>query len=112
MFHFDLLRPKNENGRCGDSSVGAGAIQQARIEYGLIRCRGAACAGMALWAVFSWGGLARAQTTATVTVSNRMLGRTPGLIGYNIGHWLPGSNTADWWQHSGVNAARIFLSPS
>jgi hypothetical protein len=70
------------------------------------------------------GRLARAAWWATlyflvgtaaaveITVSGQATGLTPTLIGYNSGHFMPGSNTADWWRYAGVNAARIFTSPS
>ena len=35
----------------------------------------------------------------------------PDLIGYNVGHFMEGGNAKDWWRYSGVNAARVFLSP-
>ncbi|MFM7205285.1 MAG: DNRLRE domain-containing protein [Planctomycetaceae bacterium] len=51
----------------------------------------------------------RAQT---VTLSGSAIGSTPSVLGYNSGHFLPGSNTASWWKYAGVNGSRIFSSPS
>jgi autotransporter-associated beta strand protein len=48
----------------------------------------------------------------TVTLSGSVVGSTPSVLGYNSGHFLPGSNTASWWKYSGVNGSRIFSSPS
>lgn len=47
----------------------------------------------------------------TFVASSKVLGRTPEVLGYNSGHFLPDSNTADRWRYSGVNGARIFSSP-
>ncbi len=49
---------------------------------------------------------------ATITVENTVAGTTPPVLGYNLGHFMVGSNTADWWRYSGVKAARVFISPS
>lgn len=49
---------------------------------------------------------------ATVTVQTAPLGNTPELLAYNSGHFVPGSNTRDWWRYSGVSGARVFLTPS
>ena len=48
----------------------------------------------------------------TVILSGSGVGPTPSVLGYNSGHFLPGSNTASWWKYSGVNGSRIFSSPS
>ena len=49
---------------------------------------------------------------ATVTVRTDVLGSTPGLLAYNSGHFVPGSNTRDWWRYAGVSGARVFLTAS
>jgi autotransporter-associated beta strand protein len=59
--------------------------------------------------VASWGSFIPAQT---VTLSGSMTGSTPTILGFNSGHFLPGSNVASWWKHAGVNGSRIFSSPS
>ncbi|MFZ9937281.1 MAG: DUF7594 domain-containing protein [Luteolibacter sp.] len=48
----------------------------------------------------------------TITVLNSQTGTTPSRLGYNLGHFMPDSNAADWFRYSGVNAARIFMSVS
>lgn len=50
--------------------------------------------------------------SADVTVYNEVAGKTPLHIGYNQGHYLPGSNTSAWVNYSGVNAYRIWASQS
>jgi hypothetical protein len=55
------------------------------------------------------------QSTAragTVTVETNILASTPAIVGYDSGHFWPGSDTADWWRYSGVTGARIFVSPT
>ncbi len=47
---------------------------------------------------------------ATLTVRTDILGSTPGLLAYNSGHFVPGSNTRDWWRYAGVSGARVFLT--
>jgi hypothetical protein len=49
---------------------------------------------------------------ATLTMQTNVLGPTPTLLGYNLGHFYPGSNTRDWWRYSGVTGARIFIGPT
>lgn len=45
----------------------------------------------------------------TVIVTPEVTGETPALFGANLGHFMPGSNAADWWRHSGLKSARVFL---
>ena len=47
-----------------------------------------------------------------VTLSAASAGASPSVLGYNSGHFLPGSNTGSWWKLAGVNGSRIFSSPS
>jgi hypothetical protein len=47
-----------------------------------------------------------------VTPSVTLAGKTPEIVGYNSGHFMPGSNTADWWRYSGVNGARVWPTPT
>jgi hypothetical protein len=49
---------------------------------------------------------------ADVQLSASVAGKTPERIGFNSGHFLQGSNTAAWWKYSGVNAARVWATPS
>jgi hypothetical protein len=48
----------------------------------------------------------------TVTVGAGTNGTTPEIVGYNSGHFMAGSNTADWWRYSGVNGARVWPTPT
>src|SRR4051812_5719609 len=59
--------------------------------------------------VLSMASPARA---VTVTLSPAVAGKTPEIVGYNSGHFMPGSNVADWWRFSNVNGARIFSTPT
>src|SRR4051812_44440587 len=47
-----------------------------------------------------------------ITVTTNRIGVTPSLVGYNAGHFVPGSNTKDWWRYSGTTGARVFITPS
>ena len=49
-------------------------------------------------------------STASIAVSENQIGVTPTYIGYNMGHYLPGSNTSAWVDYSNVNAFRVWLS--
>ncbi len=51
-----------------------------------------------------------AAAPALITVTQTQIGVTPMYIGYNMGHYLPGSNTSAWVDYSGVNAFRVWLS--
>jgi hypothetical protein len=78
------------------------------------RCRSfrrAVLAGHALCALLL--GLAVAPAGAgTLTIKTNTLANTPDLLGYNSGHFYPGSNTREWWRYSGVTGARVFLTAS
>gem|GEM_PF-3038036 len=52
-----------------------------------------------------------AAASVTLTLTGADLGPVPRL-GYNLGHWVEGSNAADWWRYSGLANARVFVSPS
>jgi hypothetical protein len=49
---------------------------------------------------------------ATLTALPTITGQTPATLGYNLGHFMEGSNAADWWRYEGVRAARAFVSAS
>jgi hypothetical protein len=49
---------------------------------------------------------------ATIAVQATVAGQTPDTLGYNLGHYMPGTNAADWWNYGGIKAARAFISPS
>ena len=51
-------------------------------------------------------------SAATIVVQPTTAGTTPNVLGYNLGHFMPGSNTADWFRYSGVKAARVFIGAS
>lgn len=50
------------------------------------------------------------QGTANITVTTEVVGKTPTLIGYGQGHYMPGSNTSAWLKRSGANSLRIFMN--
>lgn len=47
-----------------------------------------------------------AVTLVAVTVSAEVVGKTPEVIGYNMGDDFPGSNVSSWLRYSGMNGAR------
>ena len=47
---------------------------------------------------------------ATITVSNKVVGKTMKYVGYNQGYYMPGSNTSGWVEYSGVNGFRVWAS--
>jgi hypothetical protein len=69
----------------------------------------AGCAAAMLLALL---GSARQVPAATVTLQTNILGATPGFVAYNSGHFVPASNTRDWWHYCGVNGARVFITAS
>lgn len=48
---------------------------------------------------------------AVVKVSDEQIGKSMKYVGYNQGHYMPGSNTSGWVEYSGVNAMRFWASP-
>jgi hypothetical protein len=64
---------------------------------------------IALAALACGAGLFAAPATR-MTVSASVVGRTPVVIGYNLGENLPGSNVSAWLRYSETNGARIFFS--
>lgn len=52
-----------------------------------------------------------AASGQSVTVSGSAIGLTPTRLGYNVGDFN-NDNTASWWRYTGVNAGRMFTSPS
>ncbi|WP_372798291.1 DNRLRE domain-containing protein, partial [Pontiella sp.] len=48
----------------------------------------------------------------TLTVSDSKDLSNPDILAYNLGHFMAGTATHDWWRYSGVNGARIFISPA
>ena len=54
---------------------------------------------------------ARAEAAdGTITLTQAPAGTTPLHVGYNMGHYLPGSNTSAWVEYSGVNAFRVWAA--
>ncbi len=49
---------------------------------------------------------------AGLTILPTISGQTPATSGYNLGHFMEGSNAADWWRYEGIKAARAFVSAS
>jgi hypothetical protein len=47
---------------------------------------------------------------ATLTVSAQAAAPTPAVSGANIAHFMPDSNASDWWRHTGLSGARVFLN--
>ena len=56
-----------------------------------------------------WLG-ASALGAESLAILKSQTGTTPLTLGYNLGHFMPDSNAADWFRHSGVDGARIFMS--
>lgn len=48
----------------------------------------------------------------TLRFSGEVLGGTPPVLAYNLGHMVPGSNSHDWFRYSGVNGFRVWSSPT
>ncbi|MDP0490948.1 MAG: hypothetical protein Q7Q71_07865 [Verrucomicrobiota bacterium JB023] len=46
-----------------------------------------------------------------ITVETTVQLSNPDILAYNVGHFVPGTNAQDFWRYSGVNGARMFLSP-
>ncbi len=62
--------------------------------------------------LLAWLASAPSLGASTVTLRTDPLGSTPGCLAYNAGHFVPGSNTSDWWHYSGVTGARVFITAS
>lgn len=68
--------------------------------------------------VYATGNSGTAVSTLTfspvesITVSNTVMGTTPSLLGYNLGHFTDKGNGFDWFRYSGVKGARVFISAS
>ncbi|MCD8483018.1 MAG: DNRLRE domain-containing protein [Verrucomicrobia bacterium] len=52
-----------------------------------------------------------ARTVYQLQVSTDAVGATPEVLGYNIGHTVPTSNTFDWLRYTEVNGFRLWSSP-
>jgi hypothetical protein len=47
---------------------------------------------------------------ATITINNRVIGKTMKFVGYNQGYYFPGSNISGWLEYSNVNSLRVWAS--
>jgi hypothetical protein len=50
--------------------------------------------------------------TSTLTLSSTPVGKSLNYVGYNMAHYMPGSNTSAWVEYSNVNAFRVWASSS
>lgn len=50
--------------------------------------------------------------SVSITISDDTSGTTPKYIGFNQGHFMPGSNTTGWIEYSGTNAFRLWAAPT
>lgn len=48
--------------------------------------------------------------TATVTVREKITGKTMKYVGYNQGYYMPGSNVSAWVEYSQVNSFRVWAT--
>jgi hypothetical protein len=55
---------------------------------------------------------ALAGNPASFSIFDTPIGVTPRYLGYNMGHYMLGSNTTAWTQYSGVNAYRVWAAPT
>src|SRR5215204_3765060 len=55
---------------------------------------------------------ALAGNPASFSIHDTPIGVTPRYLGYNMGHYLPNSNTTAWTQYAGVNGYRVWASPN
>ncbi|MFM6172551.1 MAG: immunoglobulin domain-containing protein, partial [Sphaerospermopsis kisseleviana] len=68
--------------------------------------------------VFATGTSGTAVSTLTftasesITVASSVVGTTPALLGYNLGHFTDKGDGFDWFRYSGVKGARVFMSAS
>ncbi|MDR2674492.1 MAG: hypothetical protein LBC18_06390, partial [Opitutaceae bacterium] len=61
-------------------------------------------------ALFIAPGTRSVPLNITVTVAQE--GLTPAVLGYNSGHFMPGSNVGDWWRYSGAKDVRVWRAPA
>ena len=50
--------------------------------------------------------------SATINISSASIGVTPRYLGFNMGHYMPSSNTTAWLQYSGTNGYRVWVAAS
>lgn len=61
--------------------------------------------------LFSVSHTSYATEPYILQVSSEVLGATPDVLGYNLGHTVPTSNSFDWLRYTGVNGFRLWSSP-
>jgi hypothetical protein len=64
--------------------------------------------GLVLASLLGWDS-SRCETLTVLADPSESM---PERLGYNLGHFMPQSNAADWFRYSGATAARIFISVS
>jgi hypothetical protein len=93
---------------------GAPPATRAKIKFrhASAACRRSAVAGGLATFAALLALLPTPASAVTVALSNSVVGQTPEIVGYNVAHYMPGSNTASWWRYSGVNGARVWATPA
>ena len=51
-----------------------------------------------------------APKAASITVLNKITGKSMKYVGYNQGYYMPGSNVSGWVEYSNVNSFRVWAS--
>lgn len=51
-----------------------------------------------------------ATRRATITIGDKVVGKTFKYVGYNQGYYLPDTNVSGWLEYSGVNSLRLWTS--
>ncbi|MEJ7821344.1 MAG: discoidin domain-containing protein, partial [Chitinophagaceae bacterium] len=51
-----------------------------------------------------------APQQATITVTNKQVGKSMKYVGYNQGYYFPGSNISGWLEYSNVNSLRVWTT--
>jgi hypothetical protein len=51
-----------------------------------------------------------ADQDVTVTIADKVVGKSMKYVGYNQGYYMPGSNVSGWIEYSGVNSLRVWTS--
>lgn len=54
--------------------------------------------------------LTGAESPVIISIEPETVGKAIPLVGYNQGHFLPGSNTSNWLRYAGVNVVRFWAS--
>ncbi len=48
--------------------------------------------------------------SASITVNNKVVGKSLKYVGYNQGYYFPGSNVSGWLEYSNVNSLRVWAT--